>query len=102
MRPQRRDREGDLVPVAANQMKFERAVSRPKFNRVCSSRRKQHRTNVVHVGVEYNSKDFQRDAIDRHSEVMCLTQTSEDLVNQSNVTLDLGVFGYKSMRSIGS
>jgi len=52
------------------------------------------------VGVEYNTEDLQRDAIDRHGEVMFLTQTSDDLVSQSNIALDLGVFGYKLMRSL--
>ena len=52
--------------------------------------------------VEYNTKDLQRDVIDRHSEIMCLTQRSDDLIGQSNGVLDLNVFGYKSLRPIES
>jgi len=83
-------------------MKCEWTIVCPEFNRVCSSWWKLHRTNVVHVGVEYNTKDFQRDAIDRHSEIMCLTQRSDDLIGQINGVLDLNVFGYKSLRPIES
>jgi len=62
-------------------MKSERVLGHPELDRVFGSWRKSHRTNVVHVGVEYNAKDFQWDAIDRHAEVMCMTQASDDLIS---------------------
>jgi len=61
-------------------MKSEWVIVCPEPNRVSSSWWKQHRVNVVLVEVEYNTKDLQRDAIDRHGEVMCLTQTPDDLI----------------------
>jgi len=61
-------------------MKSEWAIVCPEPNHLCSSWWKSHRINVVLVEVEYNTKDLQRDAIDRHSEVMCLTQTPDDLI----------------------
>ena len=63
-------------------MQSERAIGHPELNSVCGSRWKSHRTNVgLHMEVEYNTKDLQRDAVDRHGEVMRLAQTSEDLIS---------------------
>jgi len=62
-------------------MKSEWVLGHPELDRVFGLWRKSHRTNVVHVEVEYNTKDFQWDAIDRHGEVVCLTQSSDDLIS---------------------
>ena len=82
MRPQRWDRYGDPVPVATNQNKSEWPTVSPEPSHVHSSEWKSQRTeDVVYVEVEYDTKDFQRDAIDGYAEVVCPTQTSDDLVS---------------------